>query len=60
LLGVRAARAAGKTLGRPRKVFRRAEVVRLRDVEKMSWRAIGTRLGVPTMTAVKAYKELAA
>lgn len=60
LLGVRAARAKGKVLGRPRRVFRRDEVVRLRDVEKLSWRVIAAQLGVPTMTAVKAYKALVA
>jgi DNA invertase Pin-like site-specific DNA recombinase len=56
LSGVRAAKAKGKTLGRPMKVFRRDEVVRLRDVEGLSWRLIGERLNVPPMTAYNAYQ----
>ena len=47
--GVRAARAKGKTIGRPRRVFRRDEAVRLR-AEGHSWRSIATTLGVPVMT----------
>jgi putative DNA-invertase from lambdoid prophage Rac len=35
--GIRAAKAKGKKLGRPKKVFRRDEVVRLRDEEGKSW-----------------------
>jgi DNA invertase Pin-like site-specific DNA recombinase len=56
LSGIKAARAAGKIIGRPRRVFRRDEVVRLRDVEGLSWRAIGTKLDIQAMTAVGAYK----
>jgi DNA invertase Pin-like site-specific DNA recombinase len=37
--GVRAARANGKQLGRPKRVFRRDEAVRLREAG-MSWRRI--------------------
>jgi putative DNA-invertase from lambdoid prophage Rac len=49
--GVRAARANGKTLGRPKRVFRRDEAMRLRE-EGMSWRRIAAELGVPvTMVA---------
>jgi putative DNA-invertase from lambdoid prophage Rac len=44
LAGVRAAKARGRVLGRPRRVFRRDEVVRLRDCERMSWRAIAALL----------------
>ena len=54
--GVRAARANGKQLGRPKRVFRRDEVVRLRDVENLSWRAIGKKLGIPAMTALDSYR----
>jgi DNA invertase Pin-like site-specific DNA recombinase len=36
LLGVRAARANGKILGRPKRVFRRDEVLRLRDKQDLS------------------------
>lgn len=57
LVGVRAAKAAGKAVGRPRRVFRRDEVVRLRDEEGLSWRAIAERLSIPTMTAVDAYRN---
>jgi putative DNA-invertase from lambdoid prophage Rac len=56
LLGVRAARANGKILGRPKRIFRRSEVVRLRDQAGMSWRAIARRLGIPVMTVVDAYR----
>jgi len=56
LSGVRAAKANGKVLGRPMRVFRRDEVVRLRDQEGLSWRAIAKQLGVPVSTAVDAYK----
>ena len=57
LMGVRAAKAAGKAVGRPRRVFRRDEVVRLRDEDGLSWRAIAEQLGIPTMTAVDAYRN---
>jgi putative DNA-invertase from lambdoid prophage Rac len=55
LSGVRAAKANGKTLGRPMRVFRRDEVVRLRE-EGLSWRAIAKQLGVPVSTVVDAFK----
>ena len=55
LSGVQAAKAQGKVLGRPKRVFRRDEVVRLRDQEGLSWRAIAKRLDVPVSTAVDAY-----
>jgi putative DNA-invertase from lambdoid prophage Rac len=57
LSGVRAAMANGKAVGRPRRVFRRDEVRKLRDDESLSWREIARRLGVPVMTAVDAYKS---
>lgn len=56
LAGVRAARANGKTLGRPKRVFRRDEVIRLRDEQGLSWRVIGKQLGIPVMTALDAYQ----
>lgn len=57
IAGIRAARANGKTLGRPRRIFRRDEVVRLRDEESLSWRAIGKRLRIPPMTALDSYRQ---
>lgn len=53
--GVRAARAKGKTLGRPKRVFRRDEAVRLREAGH-SWRAIAKQLGVPVSTVVDSYR----
>jgi DNA invertase Pin-like site-specific DNA recombinase len=47
--GVRVARSKGKTIGRPRRVFRRDEAIRLRS-EGWSWRRISSELGVPVMT----------
>jgi DNA invertase Pin-like site-specific DNA recombinase len=57
LLGVRAAKLKGKAVGRPRRVFRRDEVVALRD-SGMSWRAVAEKLGVPVSTAMDAYNQL--
>jgi DNA invertase Pin-like site-specific DNA recombinase len=54
--GLERARRQGKVPGRPKRVFRRDEVVRLRDVERMSWRAIAAELDIPVMTAVDAYR----
>jgi DNA invertase Pin-like site-specific DNA recombinase len=61
IAGVRAARANGKILGRPFRVFRRDEAIRLRN-EGLSWRAIAKRLEVPVTTVVDACRcsEIAA
>jgi len=59
LSGIKAAQAAGKGVGRPKRVVRRDEVVRLRDEEGLSWRAIGTKLGIPAMTALDSYRRSA-
>jgi len=59
LSGIRAAQAAGKVVGRPKRIFRRDEVVRLRDIEGLSWRAIGKKLGIPAMTALDSYRQSA-
>jgi DNA invertase Pin-like site-specific DNA recombinase len=56
LSGIKAAQAAGKVVGRPKRVFRRDEVVRLRD-EGLSWRAIGKQVGIPAMTALDSYRN---
>jgi DNA invertase Pin-like site-specific DNA recombinase len=55
--GLARARRQGKVPGRPKRVFRRDEVVRLRDMERMSWRAIAAALDIPVMTAVDAYRR---
>ena len=54
------ARAGGKHMGRPRRVFDRREVVRLRDVEHLSWPEIARRTGAGVGTVVQAYKDLTA
>lgn len=54
--GLDRARREGKHCGRPRRVFRRDEVARLRDIEGLSWRAIASELGLPVSTIVDAYK----
>jgi putative DNA-invertase from lambdoid prophage Rac len=59
LTGIRAARTNGKRIGRPKRVFRRDEVVRLRDQEGLSWRAIAAALGVPVTTVHNAYHSYA-
>jgi DNA invertase Pin-like site-specific DNA recombinase len=59
LSGIKAAQASGKIVGRPKRVFRRDEVVRLRDEEGLSWRAIGKQLGIPAMTALDSYRQSA-
>ena len=56
LSGIKAAQAAGKIVGRPKRVFRRDEVLRLRAEEGLSWRAIGKQLGIPAMTALDSYR----
>jgi putative DNA-invertase from lambdoid prophage Rac len=52
------ARAEGKPMGRPRRVFDRHEVIRLRDVERLSWPEIARRTGVGVGTVVQAYRDL--
>jgi putative DNA-invertase from lambdoid prophage Rac len=53
IAGVRAAKANGKTLGRPRRIFRRDEALKLRG-EGLSWRAIGKQMGIPASTVIDA------
>ena len=48
----KAARANGKMLGRPKRVFRRGEAMRLRE-QGTSWRRIAAELDVPVTTVVK-------
>lgn len=56
-IGVARARAEGKSIGRPARVFKRDEVVRLRDSEGLSWRAIAKRMNLPVTTVVEAYQR---
>ena len=51
------ARADGKHLGRPKRIFDREEVVRLRDEEHLSWPAISRRTGAGVGTVVRAYHD---
>jgi len=53
LAGLRVAKANGIHVGRPRRVFRRDEVVQLRE-SGHSWRGIATKLGIPVITALDA------
>jgi DNA invertase Pin-like site-specific DNA recombinase len=50
---------SGKDLavGRPRKIFRRGQAVKLRDAG-LSWRAIAKQMGVPETTIRRVFKEL--
>ncbi|HYM08378.1 MAG TPA: recombinase family protein, partial [Terriglobales bacterium] len=51
--GIRTAKANGKALGRPRRVFRRDEAVRL-QAQGMSWRKIAQVLDLPMSTVISA------
>jgi DNA invertase Pin-like site-specific DNA recombinase len=51
--GVRNAQAKGTPLGRPRRIFRRAEAQRLR-AQGASWRKIAQTLEVPMSTVIDA------
>jgi DNA invertase Pin-like site-specific DNA recombinase len=55
--GVERARKQGKHGGRPRRVFRRDEVVQLRGAGK-SWRAIAREMGVPMTTLRDAVRRV--
>ena len=55
-VGVRAARAKGTQLGRPRRVFRRDEALRMRQAG-LSWRRIAAELRVPVTTIVEACRK---
>ncbi len=51
--GIRAAKANGTRLGRPKRVFRRDVAVSMRE-EGISWRKIATALQVPMATVIDA------
>ena len=54
--GVARARANGVQLGRPRRIFDRAEIVRLRNEERLSWPKIAARTGLGLGTVVRAHQ----
>jgi DNA invertase Pin-like site-specific DNA recombinase len=54
--GLRSAKAKGRRLGRPKRVFRRDEALRLRT-EGKSWRAISRQLGIPVSTLMDGCTE---
>lgn len=54
--GIRTARINGKSIGRPRKVFRRDQALELR-AKGLSWRKIAAELQVPMSTVIDACKE---
>ena len=51
--------AERRPIGRPRRVFQRDEVVRLRDQEGLSWPEIARRMGAGQGTVVRVYQNLA-
>jgi DNA invertase Pin-like site-specific DNA recombinase len=57
-VGQARARAGGKHVGRPRRIFDRQQVLTMRDQDGMSWPAIARTLGVGVGTVVRAYREL--
>jgi DNA invertase Pin-like site-specific DNA recombinase len=50
---------SGKAIGRPKRVFDRQQVARLRDLEKLSWPQIARKVGAGVGTVVRAYRDLA-
>ena len=54
--GVRAAKARGTRLGRPQRVFRRDDAIRLR-AEGKSWRVIARALDLPMSTVIDACRD---
>jgi DNA invertase Pin-like site-specific DNA recombinase len=54
--GIRSAKASGKSLDRPRRVFRRDEALRLRAAG-MSWRKIAQLLDVPMSTVIDSCRK---
>ena len=53
--GIRAAKANGQKLGRPRRVFRRDAAIAMREAG-MSWRKIAAELDVPLATVIDSCK----
>jgi DNA invertase Pin-like site-specific DNA recombinase len=55
--GLRSAKTKGKQLGRPKRVYRRDEALRLR-AEGKSWRAISKQLNIPVSTLMDGCTEI--
>lgn len=56
--GIRNAKINGKSLGRPKRIFRRDEAIAMRASGK-SWREIARHLKVPMSTVIDACKKSA-
>jgi DNA invertase Pin-like site-specific DNA recombinase len=54
--GQRAAKAKGRALGRPKRLFRRDEALTLRNAGQ-SWRSIAKTLGIPMSTVIDACRS---
>lgn len=55
---LRHAKAKGKYIDKPRRVLDRAEIVRLRNQDGLSWPAIARRTGTSIGTVIRAYEAL--
>ena len=53
------ARASGQQIGRPRRIFDRAQVVTMRDRDGLSWPTIARKLSVGVGTVRRAYQAFA-
>jgi putative DNA-invertase from lambdoid prophage Rac len=53
------ARASGRPIGRPKRIFDRSQVIAMRDQDRLSWPAIARRLCVGVGTVRRAYTALA-
>jgi putative DNA-invertase from lambdoid prophage Rac len=56
LAGQARARAAGKSIGRPRLIFSRPEIVKMRDAG-VTWSAIALQMKIGVATAMRAYES---
>jgi putative DNA-invertase from lambdoid prophage Rac len=54
--GLKMARINGKSIGRPKRIFRRDEAIKLR-AEGISWRKISKKLDVPVSTLIDACEQ---
>ncbi|MBI3698186.1 MAG: recombinase family protein [Acidobacteria bacterium] len=56
IAGIRTAKIKGKSMGRPRRIFRRDEALRLR-AKGLSWREIARTLDIPFSTVIDACRQ---